>query len=508
MSEAASIHHDLGRSAAAYVADGLPYPHPGIASMDAYGARHDVAAAADIADALLVIASIPDGFETLPRLVAAAWRAIDRLEETGSRLHRLALADAVIPGASDDLSIDDFLFETYPPASVELRRQAQTDWRSAVSAAFEEVRDDASALALGLASLPFRKESLFSEVWVAADALQIGRPILHAAREAGAREERRRAATADTRVQRRIASIAPTIATEATQSNPGTTLVVCPALSKSGLKLREIMKGHEHAIGQALPLIGTPDLAAVRRTLTAEFPFAADVIERVLRHLIGKTVVRLPPMLIVGRPGSGKSRFVRRLGEALGVGVYRVDGSNDSGGSYGGTERRWYSAEPCRPFLAISRYRQANPLLQIEELDKASTRSDYGRLWDSLLATLEPETSQRFPDPALQVDLDLSMVSTVATANDYGQLPGPLLDRLTLVRFPEPGARDLHGLVPALLADLAREDGLDPRWHLPLADHELKAVANHWKGGSLRRLRRHVRGILRVREKFAARRAN
>lgn len=504
MSEAASIHGDLGSSAAAYVADGLPFPHPGIASMDAFGAQHDVPAATDIADALLVMGSIPDDFETLPRLTMATWRAIDGLEETGSRLHRLALADAVIPGLSEDLSVDAFLFEPYPPASVELRRQAHCEWRSAVSSAFEEVRDDASALVLGLASLPVRNENRFAEGWVAADALQIGRPILHAAREAGAREERRKVAMAETRVQRRVAKLSPAEVPKTAPSRPKTTLMVCPAVPKTSLKGREILRGHEHAIGHPLPLVETPDLTAVSRTLTGEFPFATDVIDRVLRHLIGKVVVRLPPLLIVGRPGAGKSRFVRRLGETLGVGVYRVDGSNDSGASYGGTERRWYSAEPCRPFMAISRYRQANPLMQIEEIDKASTRSDYGRLWDSLLAILEPETSGRFPDPALQVDLDLSMVSTVATANDVTWLPGPLLDRLTVIPFPEPSRRDLGALVPALLTDLARANGLDPRFHPPFASFEMEAVTARWSGGSIRRLRRQVEGVLRARDRCAA----
>jgi ATP-dependent Lon protease len=84
---------------------------------------------------------------------------------------------------------------------------------------------------------------------------------------------------------------------------------------------------------------------------------------------------------------------------------------------FGGTDRRWDSAEPCHAFLAIAQGKIANPLVLIDEIEKAATRTDYGRLWDCLLGFLEPETNARYPDPALQTNLDLSQVSYVATAN-------------------------------------------------------------------------------------------
>ena len=131
---------------------------------------------------------------------------------------------------------------------------------------------------------------------------------------------------------------------------------------------------------------------------------------------------------------------------------------------FGGTDRRWYSAEPCHPFLAIAQGKIANPLVLIDELEKAGTRSDYGRLWDCLLGFLEPETSVRYPDPALQTTLDLSQVSYVATANSLDPLPAPIRDRFRIVAFPKPAAGDLDALLPAVMADLAKERGLDQNW--------------------------------------------
>jgi len=151
--------------------------------------------------------------------------------------------------------------------------------------------------------------------------------------------------------------------------------------------------------------------------------------------------------------------------------------------------------------LTIARTLMGNPsLVLLDELEKAGTRSDYGRLWDCLLGFLEPETNRRYPDPALQTNLDLSQVSYVATANSLDPLPSPIRDRMRVVTFPEPSADDLDALLPAVIADLARERGLDQSWVPPLDGAEHAAVARHWRGGSVRHLRRIVETLLRERD--------
>jgi ATP-dependent Lon protease len=176
--------------------------------------------------------------------------------------------------------------------------------------------------------------------------------------------------------------------------------------------------------------------------------------------------------------------LVRRWASASGARTLRA------GAVFGGTDRRWYSAEPCHAFLAVAQGKIANPLVMIDELEKAGTRSDYGRLWDCLLAFLEPETNARYPDPALQTTPDLSQVSYVATANSLDPLPGPIRDRFRVVTFPKPAASDLEALLPAVIADLAKERGLDQAWVQSLSGTERLAVTRYWRGGSVRRLRR------------------
>ena len=145
-------------------------------------------------------------------------------------------------------------------------------------------------------------------------------------------------------------------------------------------KLKDIVRGHEHVIGVDVPLAATPDLRVVRAQLLFEFPYAEAAIDFILADLVGRDKIRLRPVLLLGKPGGGKSRLARRLGETLGVGVWRTDASQSDGSVFGGTAKRWYSAEAAHPFLAISRARQANPLIVVDEVEKAGTRSDYGKI--------------------------------------------------------------------------------------------------------------------------------
>jgi len=269
--------------------------------------------------------------------------------------------------------------------------------------------------------------------------------------------------------------------------------------------MKEIILPLKAAINVALPLVPVPPLHAVRNKLLFEFPYAEHVIDFALADLVGRRTVRFRPLLLVGEPGGGKSRFVRRVAEILNVGIWRTDASRSDGAVFGGTDKRWYSAEPCHPFLAIARAKQANPVVLIDELEKAGTRNDYGRFWDCLLGFLEIENSSRYGDPALQTNLDLGFVSYLATANTVDPLPSPLRDRFRIVAFPKPGAEHMDALLPPVIADLAAERGLDKRWIEPLNGLERDAIAAHWRGGSVRQLRRIVEIVLRAREKAAVR---
>jgi ATP-dependent Lon protease len=477
----------------------------GLATLDTYCARTDDRTMRDIVDASLLLGASALVQPLASRVAAAAWNDLERLEEVAAALHQLALVTATAQGDREVDYVDLGLPDPFPADELDPRGvdTAVAAWRAALGRAFQDLKAEARTVAVGLSAISVGQTLDFlADDTLAAHARAIGQQAVqplerHAAARSGKDAARRRLPQPPKPAK--AVSEEPKGRDDAVR--PGHVLV-CPAGPATGTgKGRDVARGFEHAIGKALRLVPTPSLPAVRERLLAEFCQAGRAVDAILGELVGKEFVRLPPLVVVGPPGSGKSRFVRRLGEELGVGLLRVDATNDSGACFGGTERRWWSAEPCRAFMACARHAQANPLVLVDEVDKAPTRSEYGRIWDSMLQTLEPENAARFPDPCLQTDLDLSWVSFVCTANDAGKLPGPLLDRLRVVAFPAPGREHVEALSVALLADIARERGLDPAFLPPPDATELRALRHRWSGGSVRRLRRAVEAIVRVRDR-------
>jgi hypothetical protein len=413
------------------------------------------------------------------------------------RLLSLALTD-LTAGAEDHLRVGKALIHAYRQISGDLDLDL-------------DLASEVEAFVAGWAALPTAGDILsrYGRRGAADNAHVIGEQL--ARRRVEAAEAKLRKKFRDKEEEKRKTADESNAGAATAFSASGTIadghLMVCQ-LDEAAMKnpkMREVTVALKGIINTALPLVQVPPLHGVRAQLLFEFPYAEQVIDFALADLVGRGTLRLRPLLLVGDAGGGKSRFVRRLGETLGLGVWRTDASRSDGAVFGGTDKRWYSAEPCHPFLAIAQAKHANPLVLIDELEKAATRTDYGRFWDCLLAFLEPETAARYPDPALQNNLDLSQISYVATANSLDPLPSPLRDRFRVVTFPKPTAADIAALLPGVIADLALERGLDSRWVEPLTGIERDTVAAHWRGGSVRRLRRVVEAVLRVREKLALR---
>ncbi len=235
--------------------------------------------------------------------------------------------------------------------------------------------------------------------------------------------------------------------------------------------------------------------------MLAEFPYAADAIDFVLGDLVSAPTVHIRPVLLTGTPGSGKTHFARRFAYHFGLHVWSVDCAGSDGAVFAGTDRRWSTAEPSHPLLAMSRGKMANPLIILDELEKAPTRQSYGRMWDSLLPYLDPGSNKDANDKCFQIPVDCSHINYIATANSIDPLPWPLRDRLRIVAFPEPSAAHLDALMPPLLTELASSRSLDPRFIEPLTDEDRTFIAKRWKGGSVRRLARLLEAIINARER-------
>jgi hypothetical protein len=271
--------------------------------------------------------------------------------------------------------------------------------------------------------------------------------------------------------------------------------------------------GERDKIGKLFrPLLGKPmalqpvpvSLRQIRSTLRAEFPHAFGVIDAILQDLVARKTVGLRPTVLAGLPGCGKTTFALRLAELIGVPsqTYGCAGVHDA--KFTGSSRTWSTGEPSIPAAFIASTEIANPLIILDEIEKAGGSPWNGTFLDSLLPLLEERTASRYFDPFIESEIDLSQVIYLATANDATRLPAPLRDRCRILSFPSPTGEHLPALVPGLLRGIIAAQGLDSRWVPAFTGEELDALADTWPGQSLRSLQRLLDGVLRSREQASA----
>ncbi len=189
------------------------------------------------------------------------------------------------------------------------------------------------------------------------------------------------------------------------------------------------------------------DIAGARAVLDADHTGLDDVKDRVIEYLAvrkrraerGLGVVggrRSGAVLaLVGPPGVGKTSLGESVARAMGRNFVRValGGVRDEA-EIRGHRRTYVGALPGRIVRAISEAGSMNPVVLLDEVDKLG--ADYrGDPTAALLEVLDPAQNHTFRDHYLEVELDLSDVLFLATANVLESIPGPLLDRMELVRL-------------------------------------------------------------------------
>jgi ATP-dependent Lon protease len=202
---------------------------------------------------------------------------------------------------------------------------------------------------------------------------------------------------------------------------------------------------------------GVPDMSDLYDLL----PNFTDVLDDVKRHVALSQDCRdgleVTPILLLGEPGIGKTHFAKKLADLLGTGMNLVPMSSMTAGwLLSGSSSQWKGAKPGKVFEALVEGQYANPVIVVDEIDKAASDAQYDPL-GALYSLLEHDTAGHFTDEFAEVAIDASQVIWITTANDPRCIPDPIMNRMNVFEIAAPTPEQARTIARNLYQSIRNE---------------------------------------------------
>ena len=226
-----------------------------------------------------------------------------------------------------------------------------------------------------------------------------------------------------------------------------------------------------------------------------------DVKERILEYLAVKQYsksLKGPILCLVGPPGVGKSSIAKSIAKSINRKFVRISlGGVRDEAEIRGHRRTYVGAIPGRLVYALKEAKVNNPLILLDEIDKLS--GDYkGNPADSLLEVLDQNQNKTFRDAYMEVDIDLSNVLFITTANSLDTIPRALLDRMEVIQVSGYTYEEkFHIAKKHLVKRALKEYNVDEKT-IKISDNTIKQIVNGYtRESGVRNLDRQINKVIR-----------
>jgi ATP-dependent Lon protease len=220
-----------------------------------------------------------------------------------------------------------------------------------------------------------------------------------------------------------------------------------------------------------------PDFAELRASLPNFAEPLEDVRKQIALCLETEDRLELMPILLLGPPGIGKTHFAKALAQLLGTAYHYVPMSSlTAGWVLSGASSQWKNAKPGKVFEALVNGSYANPVIAVDEIDKAGSEAQYDPL-GALYALLEHDTASAFVDEFAEVPIDAGNVIWIATANDARTIPEPILNRMNVYEIAPPDAAGARRIAQAIYGEIRGAHAWGLRFPETLGEAALDALA-------------------------------